>query len=108
MFRAANAPFGLVLAPFVGAEIAIEDEEGEVAHSHLDRAEAELQGMDDALAAAGRYLWLSPTSALQTRPEAANAASAAVYPDHHAEARMLLEYVANQIGRGRVQADAVQ
>ncbi len=105
LFREANAPFGLVLAPFVGAEIAIEDEEGEVAHSHLDRAEAELQAMDDALAAAGRYLWLSPTSELQRRSDAA---SNAAYPDHHAEARTLLEYVANQIGRGRVQADAVQ
>lgn len=105
LFRAANAPFGLVLAPFVGAEIAIEDEEGEVAHAHLDRAQAALESMDDALAGAARYLGLSATSQLRTR---ASGSATVAYPDHHAEARMLLDTVTSLIGRGRNQADAVQ
>lgn len=105
LFRAANAPFGLVLAPFVGAEIAIEDEEREVAHSHLDRAQAALLSMDDALAGAARYLGLSATSQLRTR---GSGDATVIYPDHHLEARMLLEYVTFLIGRGRNQADAVQ
>jgi tetratricopeptide (TPR) repeat protein len=105
LFVAAGAPFGLLLSPFVGAEIAIEDEDGEVAHAHLDRSQSVLDGMIDPLADAARFLGLSATSTLRSR----GATGAAVaFPNHHAEARMLLDYVAFQIARGRNQADAVQ
>ncbi|MSP20886.1 MAG: hypothetical protein EXQ93_05070 [Alphaproteobacteria bacterium] len=107
LFAQAGTLFGLVLTPFVGAEIAIEDEEGEVAFAAIDRAESVLDGFPDAVAAAAAYLGLASVGALRVRGGDAGANRAA-FPAAQDEARALVAYARGQIDRGRVQADAVQ
>lgn len=90
LFLEAGAPFGLVLMHLVLGEVLIDEEEGEYAHAEYVRAAALLAGIVRPAAAAGQFLRLSATDALQARGDAAVAANHAAYPDHHVEARTLL------------------
>ncbi len=98
LFADGDARFGLVLTPFVEAEMAIEDEFGVVAFGAIDRAEEVLDGFADPVVAAAAFLGLPPV-AVRSRD---------AFPEYQAEARTLVARARYLIERGRNQADAVQ
>lgn len=113
LFEAAEVPFGIILTDIVVGWGASDNEQPEPAVAAFRSARARLDGFADPLAEAARFLGLSQSGTLQVRPadgrtSARNSVAAAdnlaAFPDHHIEARMLIEWARTEFELGVIRA----